>query len=448
MAKKKRTRSKMKRVKRVKRSLKRRSFKNTKRTKRTKITKRKKTKRKRRTQINRRTKRMTGGMEDQLGVAGGAAGGTAEEVVTGGIVRIGFELEGCVKSKDDIVFGPPPRGGDRQAYHYTIPCLEPHKKDVPVSDRRAREPFTLDYFGDLQYFDLVYDGSIECKEGYCSLEIVSTEIGLLTYDGNIFHFDSESINEKLITELAKILTYMDKCDGPRCGFHVHMSPMSDHTMADQTYNLKTINGKLLLLNVLLLWCGTDDTEGRDSYQNKFFQLGYLREDSGGYALMTKKDGLNLDKFKSIYHSVSTSGDKTGEKLTEFLYDFLKYVAIDAGLHDSVARISALHFYGLVELFTACGTWLNDPRPPESKDSAFKNSFDKVLRIEFRGCESILDRLDPAEDSTDKAVSLMSQINQYVHSLYLFFEHAKMLTAEQVLQLEATGTVPEILVPKV
>ena len=64
----KRTRSKVKRVKRVKRSLKRRSFKNTKRTKRTKITKRKKTKRKRRTQINRRNKRMSGGMDASVNV--------------------------------------------------------------------------------------------------------------------------------------------------------------------------------------------------------------------------------------------------------------------------------------------------------------------------------------------------------------------------------------------
>ena len=82
---------------------------------------------------------MKGGM-DASGTTGGDAG-----AVTGGIVSVGFEIEGCGKSKDDsIVYG---KGAT---------CMKLHTKDSHPSDRRAIEPFTLDYFGDLQYFDLVY----------------------------------------------------------------------------------------------------------------------------------------------------------------------------------------------------------------------------------------------------------------------------------------------------
>ena len=153
----------------------------------------------------------------------------------------------------------------------------------------------------------------------------------------------------------------------------------------------------------------------------------------------------MGKIKLIYRSIANSEGAGEADLAEILMNFLKFLAVDVGLNEMVVPISALNLYDLPSLYKSVKTWF------ESKDHvAFTNSFDKVLRLEFRGCESMLDRLDPSSPSSDRAVTLMSEINKYVRSLYLFFEHAKMLTTKQFLQLEPTdsGSVQEILLPRV
>lgn len=347
--------------------------------------------------------------------------------------RIGFELETCLNGKKvDTGFG-------------VSDCLAITSLEEKIFD------------GDLNYFQMTKDRSIECESENCSMELVLKDDYTFTYSkGGLVYANGNNITEQLQSEILLIVSKANRCIDDSCGFHVHMSDTRpNHTLNDK-------DGKLFLLKALALWCGIEGiTDGK---QNTTFEH-YVRDETGDdYGHADKLGKLNMEAFRDVYLK-ATNGTLTNLDLLVYLKSVYDKEVSDGseeamlGYHGYRAFAFNIYFLGEGDKrardewrkqVTDGSSWGEDPStflsrygdPREMYDIMLAEElWNKPLRIEFRGyndlMHTVMDEAKEVSEESDKVEGVMgvkrfvrasvfySKLKDYLDTINDFFEKAKV-----------------------
>ena len=342
---------------------------------------------------------------------------------TGGefLNRIGFELETCLTGKKvNTGFG-------------VSDCLAITSLEEKIFD------------GDLNYFQMTKDRSIECESENCSMELVLKDDYTFTYSkGGLVYANGNNITEQLQSEILLIVSKANRCIDDSCGFHVHMSDTRpNHTLNDK-------DGKLFLLKALALWCGIEGiTDGK---QNTTFEH-YVRDETGDdYGHADKLGKLNMEAFRDVYLK-ATNGTLTNLDLLVYLKSVYDKEVSDGseeamlGYHGYRAFAFNIYFLGEGDKRAReewrkrvrdDSSWGEDPStflsrygdPREMYDIMLAEElWNKPLRIEFRGhkdlMEAVMIEVGAETDATRKASVFYEKLKDYLDTINDFFERAKV-----------------------
>jgi hypothetical protein len=438
--------------------------------------------------IKRNNKIQLGGSAGATGVvgAGGAAGttGVVGVVGAGGVAgggelwRVGLEVETCITLPEGV----------ENAYQYLRRTEQLTVKEGQLGEMGVK--CFRDYFNhhnhlrkyqELILFNTTTDESISCVpvDEKQSVEFIFKEELTISHDGNnlkrkrlVAEQDAGSIVEcrvEFVTDLTNMLdghSQIIECFNTGCAVHVHMSPLTFGGDPDDSFKLNTYEGKMLVLNTILLWCGVAGYE--QNYETKFRELGYIRDPSQSspgpgrsfiYRPLHGK-GLDIQDLVKMYNLINSksepeeAADAGAEASTEAESDaidimtddmiFVRFVILlITGVDNPFEMAQDIQFALPGELdgefnpknFNLNCYYFEDiwkklkGIKPVNIDRALllevQRLLDNVARFEFRGAGSILtDCFLGGNEATPE--NIYDGINKYVSLLNSFCTHAKSL----------------------
>ena len=439
--------------------------------------------------IKRNNKIQLGGSAGATGVvgAGGAAGTTgvvgvagAGGVAGGGeLWRVGLEVETCITLPEGV----------ENAYQYlrrTEKLTVEEGKVGEMGVKCFRDYFNhhnhLRKYQELILFNTTTDESISCVpvDEKQSVEFIFKEELTISHDGNNFkrkrlvaEQDAGSIVEcrvDFVTDLSNMLdgppghSQIIECSNTGCAVHVHMSPLTFGGDPDDSFKLNTYEGKMLVLNTILLWCGVAGYE--QNYETKFRELGYIRDPSLSSSGLGRSfiyrplhgKGLDIQDLVKMYNLINSksepeeAADAGAEASTEAESDtidimtddmiFVRFVILlITGVDNPFEMAQDIQFalpdkrqfnpkYFNLNCYYFEDIWKKlKGIKPVNIDSAelleVQRLLDNVARFEFRGAGSILtDCFSGGNSATPE--NIYDGINKYVSLLNSFCTHAKSL----------------------
>mgnify|MGYP001288109512 CR=1 FL=1 len=435
-----------------------RNTRNTRRTKRTiKRVRKKKYSRKKKSNVLKRNKKQMGGAAVEASPPPYVEGaGAAGEV--GNLSRVGLEMEVCITL---------PEGVNNAFKYLNDKRLLTDEEMSRVIVKDFRDYFShsehLQKYQEFILFTPTTDTSISCQERAAfattkqSVEFIFKEDLTILHDGTIFKKKQEEgsiveCHSDFLTDLTNMLegpSQITGCLTTGCCVHVHMSPLTPSGVPDNSFKLNTKEGKIIVLNTILLWCGIPGY--RRGYQERFRELGYIRDPSEcpnpfkGGSLLDKPTygrGINVQDLAQMYNLINM-GDENIDMI------FIRYVILlmtgnvnpfisakNMAIPLSAGQRANPKYFNLnCYYFEDIWNLIKGVNPEDINEDlllSVQETLNKVARFEFRGAGHIFSEcFKRGRDATPE--NIYDGINTYVSLLHRFCTHAKSLHLSELFQ---------------